>query len=928
MFKKLIVWLSIILLSAPAYAMHSLEFDGIDDYVYVAHDDAFHTVPFKFSKEFRLDVLPSTRGEDMVIAEKQLTSGYSWKVHIDQADDKIHFSTNSGAHVIISDNAVNVNTRTVFMVTISSSLLMRMWVIDLNDPVSQTADDADYLQADTETTAALDVTNPQQLRFWGTDAGTDNFDGTVYDGVFWNSDTAAIDVSDHFLVIEQFFNVEARWPYFDGEGNQLWTKDADLDNSKAGTIVGATWNVDSVNFLIEEEYNDRYWPGNLTGSMNIGVDREVELYAANDFSWTRMPQSEWDKCVNIYHIWDDAVGAGDGSTKADAFTSPSAAIQVPRNRYGNCFELHEGTYNGFSIVTDGNYNANCEPSQDCQIWVSASGDGKTIIEGHNTDAMTWTVTGTNANVFEADFEDAYSQNPGGTIPLANIILDDNFPWCCEREASFDQLDQDGDWYYNPDTFKVYLHTSGDAPTTRDVIAIYGNENNFIDTIAIAAKYPNVYIHGLEVVGSAGYAFKNYDDNIQGTNNTGVDYLTLRRNTTKYSSRGFTQSLGPSFQKFVQNRSHGDCAINVGNGVYATSYQGNSGGWPNMFHGKSYTILDGNILTWSGGEGLDRFAGNGTSRDNIIMNAWSILLYSDSAANIITERNIVFNHTFMPHWIPDEALASGRPVNKPENDWRRMFPEGILFADEFANDSEGLVFNSNVVVNAGYCNNTFAEALNGNDPSFSGWKDSEWVHNVCITPAWDQSGIGRQTKAIRLLGSGQDVERNTRFMNNIFIFPHRKAQTLFFNGPTGGNDAGVDSDYNYYVTQNPYAFFYRGQDRNFADYKTASGYEENSILGSINGDGYMADDDIIARRDWNMEGDFVFKLSDFALPSNSRLINSGTLLPETNVTGNYNSEFDIDKKKRPLNGGRDIGLFERGTYYPKEIKTGVFSGGSL
>jgi hypothetical protein len=113
----------------------ALEFDGEDDYVGVTHQSYFTQVPFTASAWFKLDQLPSAKGNYEFIIDKKDSSGppwHAWILYVDNPSNKIDFfvtdSSGSGSGYILSDSAVSTNTWYHAVATIDSSYNMKLFV--------------------------------------------------------------------------------------------------------------------------------------------------------------------------------------------------------------------------------------------------------------------------------------------------------------------------------------------------------------------------------------------------------------------------------------------------------------------------------------------------------------------------------------------------------------------------------------------------------------------------------------------------------------------------------------------------------------------------------------------------------------------------------------------------------------------------------
>lgn len=977
MVPRLILFFLIAFIPQTAFANYA-EFNGSTSYASIPTDTAMSVVPLVFYAQIKPTSLSSSLGDDQVIFSKLNTAGATYELTIDAADDKIHFRTNvggSGGVNIVDNTAITVNNFYHILVYIDGSRNVSMYVN------STTA------EASTGTSSALDTTGAGNLMFGGRGEGDGNFQGNFYMFRINAISISQIVLASAMTGLKQGNGLIHEISFWEDEGNYLYnTQNATYD----GTTSNITHHVRYINYEIPEEHNYKYHPMEMTGTMwdNMGISREVEPYAHGDYSWaynTRCDEPQYRK-LHIATTGNDTTGDGSEGNPY-LTTAPIVDQYLGIGEYGDCVIIHAGTYIwsgvGLSIK---NYISNPGSYENRFIFTGA-GDGETIIRFDKAHLLNWTAV--DANIYKADWIDDVSF----FLPPGNIVIDDNWPYGSRRVWSYADIVRDGDWFWdntqnstttgaasgklidstadfgnetpNPtevgDVIRVpslasgnfvtmitaidsptqltvndavpsgvqyyvnrdlYLHTSGIDPDNRNLVIPW----NTADTDSYGfnlggAEFTELY--GLTLIGAGTYGIGGFTSEL-------TKHVSISHIVGKYNGRGLAALGKYNTQDYLV--SFGNGILGHGNGTYGIGKGGTGGGWPSVCGCRT-----GCIVAWSFGEAIggqaDPITGYGDGRlveDSIFINAWSVNLYSfDVTLSFTGRNNIAFNHSYHPTWTIPASEIANRGMNRGAI-WRRMFAFGFLMGEEIAavGQTEGRMaygnIHDNIFINTRGCFDFFKEI---SIPL--GMNRIDYVHNICISPAWDGGVMGAGWSLFeydKIVGG--TYNRSSRIYNNIFIGLNPNAYFSLFNeNETYTNIDGVHTDYNYYIFQNPRAFnWLLDAYDSFSAYKTASGQDAHSQIGTVD-DYDVINSGVIGRTDWGADV-LNLTIDDLTPPADSYLINTGTLLLNEGGTRDLDFQLDFDKRLRPLHGTPDIGPLEYGEWYPKKHSNGNINGGSF
>lgn len=1012
MVRKFIISALLLLASVTAHA-HSLQLGGNNGMVTFPYDTLYDNLPVVIHNQFRIDVLPTVKGEHETILVLERNSGadYIFNLYVSNVDNKVHFKTNSGTGVDIeSDSALEVGKKYSVLVTIDSSRNVKMYIDQQVRGPDVVA--ADLLQTDQATTAVLDTSSPGDLITGCRSGGTDCLDGTMFETILWNANPATFAVISLFNGIKVEADLINHWPYFDGAGSIIWSRYQYPSTGYENGVASGdySWNIDSYNFMIEDEYAHHYFPGNLTGTMDInsGLSKESEKYSPTDYSWNDMhkvthctgtkednlplwyydPDNCEMKCDREWHASPSGNDiTGDGSegnpwkTLGKLFESYAL-----RPKYRDCFFLHAGDYYDRPGLYYSAENLD-DPvgNEKNRIWIGAYGDGRVRIFGDDSDNLVWTTH--SGNIKKANYQ---ADNNFPFFQVSNIILDDNFPDCCEKMESLSDLGKDGDWFADE---KTGTNTSVTTNKLVDSTANFGAEtppvevgmmlrNNstaatatitaidsttqlsldadiFLETGKEYRIYGDTYVylgHGSDPYDDRQAIVTGKGENIAFGFTATMPHITIFGveliGSQSYSINSFSTFSAPDFDvvrvtakyskglsnsgkgwRQIQNRTHGNINSGVGNGLYF-GVEGGFFGWPSDVGAGDDGILYGNIVTWTGGECLGgQFSDNKRVSWNIAVNCWSVAYYvADSSKNLTLNNNVAMIHKFMPHYV------SKKSNNSIQRCWRRMISEGVLNGDEEAPYTQHFDMFNNVLLGTktgfGQFSSCGVSSCHGNpypdEPYASGWKYINVSNNIYVAPPYNSRATGEEWQGwyvIHQSGPTNDDSIGSMFVNNFSYYPN-SGYKYWWNSGTLIPEPNIHlSDNNYYLSKYPHAFSWRDVKYDFDDFKTVSSYDANSQFVQPNADGTV-NGNLMTRTDWDMEGEVTFKFSDFYPTSGSVLINAGHTFDLTGTWSYHDFQWDVRGNRRAIGSATDIGIFSTEPWIRTDIGNGTISGGSF
>lgn len=607
--------------------------------------------------------------------------------------------------------------------------------------------------------------------------------------------------------------------------------------------------------------------GHASAASRYYEKSEQIAYAVSDCDTAKVPtcKTYYIDAANGNDSWNGLAASYTGGT-----TGPFKTIAKALDRYssrmkgGNVFKIRAGTY--YERISIGNLTGT---SMDAPFVIGSYGDGEVIIDGSNTNMLTWQQDA-NSNIYVADYSSVKLGPSAQATPQA-VVMDDNAKYGRPVDTYAD-LNTIGEWYYDVSAKRIFIYTAGVDPAGHGVIVIKRDPDT-VDVGIYNPGYDHITVAGLTVRGAGSYGYWG---------NTGSDYVTLINNEFKFSGKGGILVNG-GHAKFQKNNVYGTVLLNWPRGTTWDT----SGGWPAAVANKgAYAQVSGNRIHDNGGEGLilgDNVtspSSAGIIEDNVIYDNWSVNVYLDHYRDGIIRNNLVYCSGPVASDAMDVAkIPAWTNVGKI---YKRMRPDGIMTADEDANPITDRTLIYNNVINgcaSGY--NHYAEIVG------SAIKNSQIINNTIIVPQKDIANV--DWIGIRIpYNSGHN--NNSIVKNNIVYGGGATGALLSITG--AGNERGVIFDNNvYYGTGNatPFSIGSYGstlQNLNFENFKMAmTGHDAASIYA----------DPLFANAT-------MFAADGVALLAGSPAIDAGV---------NLGLVSDFFGNVRPANGITDIGAIEYG-----------------
>jgi hypothetical protein len=428
---------------------------------------------------------------------------------------------------------------------------------------------------------------------------------------------------------------------------------------------------------------------------------------------------------------------------------------------GNTIKVKAGIYR--TRISINNVINNID--ENSRFVIGPYGDGEVIIDASDTHLLTWEKTD-NPLIYAAPCD--FTLGTTHVEPSA-VIMDDNFKIGRPVYAIAD-VNAFGKWYYDSVAKKIYVHTNGDNPLAHDIIVTKKDPNN-VDYGVYSTNEDYLTIYGLTIRGAGSYG-------IYSPNNR----INVEKCKIKFSGKGAV-NLSGLYNKLSKNLVYGNVLLNWPRGrTWDTS-----GGWPLTVQTKGYGYIGGNIIYENGGEGIGSYGGTGNVivEDNIVHDNWSVNIYMDNNPNDIIRRNLVYNSGFYPQYAVDaNKLPSWTTIEKV---YKRMYPEGIITADETASGAVATSVNhqiyNNIIIGCYTGYSHYGQATG------AGFRNFTIANNTIVLPNYASpygtfAGIRIGTYA---------ASTNTVIKNNI-VYGTNHGPLVVLGSAT---DAGVRFDNNIY-----------------------------------------------------------------------------------------------------------------------------------
>lgn len=354
-------------------------------------------------------------------------------------------------------------------------------------------------------------------------------------------------------------------------------------------------------------------------------------------------------------------------------------------------------------------------SYETGIILAAAGDGEVIIDPSHTPTSGWAAY--DANIYYVEWPSAPTLFPWA------VILNDDFKSFRPVEE-FGDLDAYGEWFYNTETYILYIHTAGVDPATLDPIITEVDADRSLEQYPIKGQgIPYITVSGLTLRGGGKYGFTDYKGAPQG------DHVKVEHCCIKFNNSNGARIFS-SYSIFDRNYFYANMLFNWPRG----RIWGSSGGWGQGATISNYGTATGNIAEENGGEGIGIYGGDGytTFENNISSNNYSVGLYLDNAPYCTFKYNFVYAATpDLADRIDTWMLPGGSTLDSIAG---RMTQYGILVGDESATNPTaqgvGHIIDSNIIIGGRSGFGTYGQATG------SGLKSYIIVNNTIILPTAD------------------------------------------------------------------------------------------------------------------------------------------------------------------------------------------------
>lgn len=307
--------------------------------------------------------------------------------------------------------------------------------------------------------------------------------------------------------------------------------------------------------------------------------------------------------------------------------------------------------------------------------------------------------------------------------------------------------QESRWYYDEAEKTLYMKVAGgDSPDNHEVGII---EDGKYGHAVFLHNAENVTLYGLTIKYAAGKGVE-----ILGPNNR-VEKCKIMFNGSTGIGVFSHENIRTFNSQFVKNYLYHNYIRNWPRGRYK------SGGWGSGIGGNTSerNIIRGNIVTKTGGEGINATGHYDIIEDNISYDNWSVNFYVDNRHDVTINRN--FSYCTDPN--PKELYNNGDPTPEDGKNLRRLRADGIMTADEYKiAEAENIRITNNVVIG---CRRGFNHYPLGEG---SGLKNFLVANNTFILP--NRNSESENYTGIRIpYNDGNNI--NTIFRNNIVYGTH-------------------------------------------------------------------------------------------------------------------------------------------------------------
>ena len=523
--------------------------------------------------------------------------------------------------------------------------------------------------------------------------------------------------------------------------------------------------------------------------------------------------------------------------------------------------------------------------------IRLAGDGEVILDGSTPiPSSGWTSVG--GSVYMAH-----------TGPVAGVVVD-NQPLYLELTLAGLQatptvagVPADYRYYYDSAAQNLYVRIAGGDPGTHDTGVIpYVDFDDSSAANGIFLYYCNNYtLYGLTVRFFSGRGIVSY-----GCNNARIE-----RNQVVFNAHSGLINTRDNAPTGGHDANHAQIIKNFVHFNFMHNWPRSWpwGGWGGGIgiQGTPYALVEGNISTKNGGEGIlafDDAVGHVTFRNNVSADNWSCSFYQDNLPYGVIEGNLAVAHKPDPANWYNNGISPGDPSGAYEKIIRISRPAGIATGDEdYGNNAarlNNLTVRNNVLVNTRTGHSYGAE---GTSIATGGIKNMKFVNNTILVPSdpLPEEDIG----GINLpYNGGNNV--GSYFENNIII--GGSADTFGMRMTDGSSIPdlfhGLTIDHNLvYMPTNATPFTWGGT--------WGTRYTHTQWLALAGGAGHGAGDVLTNPNLTNPNTDAA--LDKTPLPG-SPASDAGTAIPAFVTT-------DFLAVARPQGAGWDMGAFEGGPVMP-------------
>lgn len=396
-----------------------------------------------------------------------------------------------------------------------------------------------------------------------------------------------------------------------------------------------------------------------------------------------------------------------------------------------------------------------------------------------------------------------------------------------------QLDADGKFVNVGDAF--YIVSTKGEPRSRNLIANRGDWDNGYIPAYLSGK--NFHFYGLTFVGAPSIGVMTVGESQNVIFEKCRFMFTGKHATSQFGS-------GPHVVKWIKNFFYANVMMNWPRG----STWGGNGGWPNamMSGGVDNSEINGNIILNSGGEGMNSAA---IVMNNIVVDSYSMSIYTGDGPVIeagyeVSQNDVIFTG-FKPtdaldRFYLDESYAGYQRNNI------KMHPNGITISSERSGGGhtpKGFKIHHNNVIGCWNGISGYFEVPN------AGFQDSVIENNTIVTMTSQDLPPMLYTDSAGLqLRARKGVDYNTVVRNNRIIGVYNadgRHQLILIYGK---DFSALTVDRNIYSFPGNDSFMTDEGKKTFAQWKSLTGYDKNSVL---------TDDPGLAGTDWS-DSSKIFK----------------------------------------------------------------------